>query len=664
MANDLINNIEYNLERLLNRFVSGSNAIRVKDILDFNNFELIFGWKDYLKDNNSSKDIHELLLPKNGNATLIKKIILADPGIGKSTLTYSVYSKIFTAFKNNSSRICPIHIDLAEYTGDSNFGTKDWIDLFLKTLSSTSNVKWVKKSSGETAFEAVPYFILDSLDEYLANCTISQIQDILNKQIFKEANLIGCRTQFYEYYISSSNKTFVKNFQNYVLLPWDESYHVKYTNWYFSKFYDGQKIRIDNFVERLKNSKDLWELCRVPIRYNMILEILAKNNMNFDLVGKLISIYHNYSIMTIKHESSRSKTILSIDEKIHCLKLLGWYFYDERKIGEDFEKIRFSKENMIDLLKKDKQISEKHSDINAVVEDLIKCTVLVEDSNDEFENSYTCVKFNHKSIQEYFVARYIYECLIEHNSESKLSQIYISFISQEIDQFFKDYIDKLNRDLIQLDIACNNLLKTFELNSYDESDDKDKQLRKRIAKEQIAYNLGHLKVEKSYKYLSELLEKENDEFLRRSMIIGLAFGGYYKSLDEYVDSLKQEPKNLSNTINIALQLSYFGDQPFNILEPDVDQNFPKCGNTVKKLIHVINEKKNRGSWRIDLYTILYLANHREVSKQNCYETIKENLKHFEEAINNFANDPICKNWIDTNEALQLIKTFKTNIKNE
>lgn len=658
MTNILISNVEDALERLLNRFVSGSYSIQVRDILNSADFNLKFRWRYYLNSTPNFNDIHEYLLPQNGTATSVKKIILADPGIGKSTLTYSIYLKTFDLFKSGYSRACPIHIDLSEYSGDVSFGTQAWIDSFLNVLGDKSGVKWVKRTDNNQAFEAIPFFILDSLDEYLANCTVNEIQDILNKPIFKEANIIGCRAQFYEYYISSSNKSFIKNYENFVLLPWDELYHLNYTQWFFSRFYDTQEVRIDNLIERLQNSKDLWDLCRVPIRYNMILEILARNNMNFDLVSRLISIYHNYTIMAIKHESSRNKTVLNIDEKIHCLKHLAWEFYDERKIGDDFHKIRFSRENMINLFEKDKFIRNKHSDLNGVVEDLIKGTVLIEDSNDEFEKSFISVKFNHKSLQEYFVARYIYETSIIEKSHHELSNFYRSFISQEIDQFYKDYFAKLNRDLILLDISCHNYIEAYKLNEPEHLDTNNVLLRKRIAKQQLGYNLGHFKAQKSSLFLESILNSEVDEFVKRSIVIGSAIGGHKNSLDDYVNDLAKDPSSSSNLINIGFQLSYFGDQPVNIFEPYVDQNFPKCSNTVKKLIHVINEEKNRGSWRIDLYTILYLAHHREISKQNFAETMKENLGHFQEAIELFMNDPICKNWPQTKEAIQLINTFK------
>lgn len=661
MRNQLIDNIEYNLERLLNRYVSGSNSIKVKDLLDKNNFELAFRWKKYINPYEEVIDIFEELIPSNFKSSpFIKKLILADPGVGKSTLSYSVYQKIFNRYKEFNEKLCPIYIDLAEYIGEANFGSLEWTNNYLHILTGESNIKWTKNPNIEDAFEIAPFFILDSLDEYLSNNTLNEIQSELNKYIFKEANVIGCRSQFYEFYISSSNKVFVNNFDKIILLEWNEVYHEKYTIWYFHKYSTNKEVKISDFVENLKHSKDLWELCKVPIRYNMILEILSKNSMNFSLVSKLISIYHNYITMTIQHESSRNLSKMQINDKLICLKKLAWNFYDEQKIGDSFEKIRFSAQTMKNLLVTEKEIITKYGNIDTLVDDLIKCSVLIEESNDEFQNTFSSIKFSHKSIQEYFVAKYIFETLITPNSEKELSQIYQSFIAQEIDQFFKDYIAKLNRDLILSQIACTNYINTFEQNLSCDSDSKEIALRKRIAKEQIAYNIGHLKTASSYEYLSNLVSYEKDEFLKRSMIIGLSFGGHFKNLYEYVDELREYPNSIANKINVAMHLSYFGDQPFDILNADVDQGLPKCSNTVKKLIHVINEGKNRGSWRIDLYTILYLSKYRDISIPNCLITIKENLNHFQSAITFFSNDTICKEWPETEEGKQLILKLKTN----
>lgn len=653
---ELLTNIEYYLNRLLNSFVSGSNVIKVKDILRASKFRLQFKWKPYIGKEQSSI-IYGQLLPAEGNG-LTKKIILADPGVGKSTLSYCIFEKIFSTFKNGNLNVCPIHIDLSEYKKNPNFGSKEWVDNYLRYICGESGIKWVKKVTTKNSFEVIPFFILDSLDEYLADCTLDEIQHELNKFIFKEANIISCRTQFYEYYISSSNKTFIKNYENIVLLPWDDEYHVNYTEWYFTEYFNIDKTKLDSFLQKIIHSKDLWELCKIPIRYNMILEILAKNNMNFELVSKLISIYHNYTIMSIKHESARNRILMDINDKLYCLTMIAWHFYDERKIGEDLEKIRFSKKIIKELLSQNQYIIKKYSDIDAVVEDIVKASVLVEESNDEFGELYTSIKFSHKSIQEYFVARNIYETLIKPGSHEILKEIYLSFISQEIDQFFKDYFNKLNQDLSLLEIASQNYIKTYESCKCENSENDKLMLRNRLAKQQIGYNLGHLKTLTGKKFLDKVLVDEKDEFIRRSITIGLSIGQHQNDLDKYVDDLRNDPQSESNKINIGFQLSYFSDQPFNVLQPYLDQGLPKCDNTIKKLIHVINERKNRGSWRIDLYTIIYLSKFRKISINNALETIRENLSHFNEAIEVFKNDNECKNWPETHDAIHLINKLK------
>ena len=73
MANELVKNIEYNLDRLLNGFVSGSNAIRVKDILDTKQFQLHFRWKTYIGGVEQINDIHTILVPSNNKSSLVKK---------------------------------------------------------------------------------------------------------------------------------------------------------------------------------------------------------------------------------------------------------------------------------------------------------------------------------------------------------------------------------------------------------------------------------------------------------------------------------------------------------------------------------------------------------------------------------------------------------------
>ncbi|MBL7781951.1 MAG: trypsin-like peptidase domain-containing protein [Saprospiraceae bacterium] len=651
-------------EELLSKFVTGSDKVKVGDLIK-SEFNVLFAFEknNIIKENNHDlsnhitekiqKIKHDLDIKLRG----LKFLILADPGFGKSTLSFKIFTDLLSQFTRINENIVPIHLDLKDFADDLAFGTEEWLNDFLKHLFDKDEVSCNLISQKQKILHINCFLILDSLDEYLSNCTNKEINDRLNKYIFKVANIVTCRTQYFERYISLSE--FANQFEKYYISIWDKEYRLNYTKWYLNRFTDDSS-ESSAILDKIDENENVRELCKVPLRFNMTLELLASTQQNFELVDTLEHLYQNYIYAWLQREASRVGNILGLDDKMFCLDLVAWYFYDEGKVGDDFQKINFSFQELKKSFQDKNFLQNKYS-VEEISYDVAFHSILQIQKFASNSVAPLTLKFTHKSFQEYFIARYIYNCIKE--DYKLLADVFKQFVSQEVEQFFKDFVHQVNANWRKLNDVSENCIKAFELNKENEEiDNPTLKSRKRLAREQLAYNMGHLKSKSVSNYLINHLKYETDEFVRRSIILGLAFGGQDKFLLEYVDELRDFDNNRNqNEVNIGFQLTYFGDQPFDVFAPDKDQKLSRCSGTVSKLINQFkNSKNNRGSWRLDLFTILYLSKYRPCSIKNFEEAFIENLEDFKEIITEMFNDSSCNQWIELQECFELILKFDSS----
>ncbi|MDR2578767.1 MAG: hypothetical protein LBC70_08190 [Chitinispirillales bacterium] len=178
--------------------------------------------------------------------------------------------------------------------------------------------------------------------------------------------------------------------------------------------------------------------------------------------------------------------------------------------------------------------------------------------------------------------------------------------------------------------------------------------KKRIAREQIAYFLGNTRTKQSIAFLNTQLVLEKDIWVRRAICFGLAFSADKEYSNKYVDTLRQERKNglctSESDVNIGFQLSFFGDQPFNVFAPDVDQNLSHCENTIVKCLYLFQTEADRYGWKLNLYTLIDIYHNRAVSHNNFSSTLRKHLSLFNELIKKIENDPECAYWPEILEA--------------
>lgn len=656
---ELLEDLNFNLildrDKINNRFIPGSGKIKVGDLVN-SKFQLKFEWEssETIADkyvNLIDEFIQRIQSTNINKLKFFKTLVLANPGIGKSTFTYKLFNDLIGLCQDNENRFFPIHIDLLDHTNDDSFGSKEWLIGFLKSISENDQIKWFGINSNRINNSLAPFLILDSLDEYLASYTAKEVIEKLNLYILKNANVLTCRTQYFQRYISFSD--FARSFEINYILPWSKQYTNYYTKWYFEQSFPNKDYQINELIEYIDGDKNLREICKVPLRYNMTLEMFAENGLNYGLIDSLVSLYDNYVYNWLRREELKPGNYLELSEKLKYLEFLSWVFFDERKIGSAREKASFSQRALKKKLENE-TIFEQNIDIDLILADLSFRTLLLVQVSSGATSEPFLLKFIHKSFQEYFVARYLF--YISTTDPKTAFDAFTRFTSHEVDQFFKDFLNTINKDLELLDRAVNVCIEAFEFAK--KNDSKIPESKRRIARYQLAYNLGHFKSKKAYSYLIKHLKEEKDEWVSRSIIIGLSFGGDSSFLNRYIEDLYMDEDGEKNELNVGACLSYFGDQVVDEMNPEKDQGLPTCRNTVEKFIYELESERNRGSWRLSLYTILHLSNKREVSIDSFTETMNENLERFKEIIERLKKDPECKDWKEIKYSEKLIQKLQ------
>jgi hypothetical protein len=239
-------------------------------------------------------------------------------------------------------------------------------------------------------------------------------------------------------------------------------------------------------------------------------------------------------------------------------------------------------------------------------------------------------------------------------------RLWRSFIHQELGLFLKQIIAHANASVPQREKLGQGFVRLIapEMDILSSQQPEHERLITRNAVSQMLYYMGHIQSDITLDFLETAVRAfPDEEFLRRGAIIGLAFGGRLAVLNEFVDELAREKTaggSVKNLTNLGHQLSYFGDQPYDYLRPDKIQQFGPCRNTVCKLLMQLLSPEYSPSWRLDAYTIIYLASKSPWSTPARLELLVRRQELQKAAIALKVN-PVSAQWPETTYLIELAK---------
>lgn len=636
IRDEILQKIQKYFNNLYNLRVAGSLKIRISNLFSDN---MLMPFEGMNEVNESIQNLKKYTLDILENKFSCGVVITSPPGYGKTTFSY-----VLLDYFLNVNDLIPIFIDMSSYTEKDieEFGTEEWFEDYLKNYyeMETVHYKYLIKHKNKLVI------FFESIDEFLSIYSLDMVYERFDMNLFQklkgESRLIfSCRLQNFDNYISSV--PLITQMDVVKISPFTDIKINKYMKYYFKLNHTKPKIR-KQISRVIFQSPYIHALAKTPLQLNMIFSLIEGNRIEKDTVITLRSFYEQFIDLWLKREESiKYPHVLSYDEKIQLLERIAWCFFEENH--SNTKNSGFTKDKLRILI--GENVPNNHIEI--IMDEILNRTFLVQKRAFNRMN----ISFQHKSFQEYFVASYIFRVLNE-NVDS-LALILQNYLSSFVSEFFKEFI--LECSLEEKRKLMEQLKYAYEKNVCKASDLEYK--KKRIAREQIAYSLGLIDLKEANKYLESILITETDVWVRRGMYIGLSFGGNETYRNEYVEILRNERKNgksfTENECNIGYMLTFFGDQPLDVEQPDVDRGEDKCINIIEQMLLLFQNETDFPAWRLHLYTLIDMYKYRIVSRENMIKGLKNNYVQYKAVLSVIQSDSRCMEWPEIQEFIEILE---------
>ncbi|HKP39469.1 hypothetical protein [Mycobacterium sp.] len=545
-------------------------------------------------------------------------MIIAPPGAGKSLICRLIF------------------LSLAEQSMKDGRAVPGLIDLRSMGLSS----------AGAIAADR-DILLLDSLDELLASGTLNRVREAVEDQLIATASVIACRTQFYEQFLTGS--TLIEGRQVIEIRAWDTDTIEAYIDAYHQHVFQTDDLEVVKDLKRRLESPSVQSLLSIPLRLNMALDLIppGENNLPVDLNS--LSLHRQWIQTTLRNESARRGSILEPDEKLQYLTTLAWRFYDEGTPGTETAP-SFTESDIRQVIA-EIMFGADADEVRAAVRDIELYSILVSaDPDGGGTTLFDSFEFQHKTYQEFLVARYIMNAVL--SGPEAAASVFRQYLSPQVSDFIKDDFKNASRSAGTASRLATNMQQALATYDRESARDMDS-VRLRSTTQQICYYLASLPLAPIRESMLDRLAAERDPWIARAIAIGLSFGGETRGLDQYIESLRRERQlgrsTDANDLNIGFHLSFFGDQPFDPVQPYLDRGLESVTSTVSRLIYQLSIETDFGSWRLDLYTVLDLYQHRPQSRVSCVGAIVENRDRLNWVLRQFRADPRTNTWPELEE---------------
>lgn len=564
---------------------SGSRSLRVRDVIYDSNLFIPPVWKD-----EGGSIVPEDLIEYIVEVVREQKhlLLLGEAGHGKTIILKYVFSRLvgdFLQSSSGSSFLVPLYIPLREFSSLSGQPA----DVIWSHIGEDFPLPYEEFEMLLKARRIL--LLLDGFDEIKGELTQRLINERVASKVFNYAALLSCRKSFFDSYLATAP---LKEMFHHLVELQPASINTNVIQYIRSVCKRQQTPVSDVIINAIQMSKELQELAQRPLLLLMILEIFTSARDIHEERWSATRLYRKYTEHWLKHEAAKPDSVLKWSEKSTLLQEMAWFTYRGSFSHRLSHQAAFTHEELYAFVR---TVISRFPDISEsqLLDDLCFRSIL-EISEEE---NYT---FVHKSIQEYYVARYIFECM-----RSQETQVVVN-----IEQAFQmnhpfeiaSFLRELLKDATFYEKGCitENLIQVYERNKISTHSG----WRMTVVRQHASHYLTSLSTEQAIQFLEGTWKSEPDKWVQRSILIGLAlYSGRVRMLDQYIQMIREDSEAAS--INIGYHLVYYGDmaQPHastSYASYQVDQ----CEKTVKALFRHLQDDHYRNGWSLDLLTLLTL----------------------------------------------------------
>lgn len=591
--------------------IPGSTYLRMENIVGVDGLFISPTWTLFRGDQPLINVVDYLMMMLRESQ---KVLLLGEAGQGKTTILKYLFVLLAEQFSTSLSDTVPLpfYIPLRELTSP---------------LGNTVEILWtLVGNSFPLLFEEFASLIqkdqviclFDGFDEIKGDLSQRSINERTLSKLFTLPGILSCRTNFYKSYLSASALQEIYT-QRIELNPLKTSVaiaHILSTKWkkhYKAILYD-KRSNIDNIANSIQSNPGLRDLAQRPLLLIMMLDVFADIHESLDSQWNIAKLYQKYTEKWLKNEATKPDSVLRWREKSTLMEEIAWFLHISQASTIQYEHYQsgiFTQRDISNLLKHHTS-SYTHIAWFQLIDDICFRTFLLEEDGDKYY-------FIHKSFQEYYIAKYVFDHLRSKNlSTEKIITILQEFIPVDIAAFLKAMLKSFDCYKYDSEIIVDNLIRVTNNSTGND-------YRSTVARENASHFLAYLGTPKAIQFLEKSYLNEPNKWVQRGMMVGLALLCKKESmLDCYINMIYKDPE--AALINLGYHLVYYGDQAAE--EGYYDQGGAKCDGTLRAIFRHLNNERYQSGWALDLLTLRLLIKERGVSILDINEQYKEIITSF------------------------------------
>src|SRR5579884_112663 len=604
--NLLIRYLEQQRDYILNALAPGSTNTRVGDIIGINGFFIPPHWEMLQGTAVSTSLIEQLINALTANQRIL---LLGEAGQGKTTVLKHVFALMADRFikTTDNAALLPLYVPLKEIS--SFVGNP--IEILWSQVCDDFPLSFDDFSLLTRNNRII--FLFDGFDEIKGELTQQAINEHSASKIFTRPSILSCRKSFFDFYLSMSMLREYYN-QWIELRPLELNTITQYIKAFFQqkqKYLIEKKLtppeEILNFI---RTSHELLDLAQRPLLLIMMLDVFTDPKEIHETGWTIIKLYRKYTEKWLKNEAAKPGSVLKWNEKAILLQELAKLTYSSKisnasSRGNLNQNITFTQSDLISLAK---QITNKYSHIteSQILDDLCFHTLLVVSEGEIYS-------FLHKSFQEYYVAKYIVECMRSREQDmaaiNAVEEVFQEFLPWDVGTFLKGILISDEVSFYDKDRIVDMLIKVYERN-------KKNDFRSATIRQHASHYMALLGTRRANQFLEQAWKSEQDKWVQRGMMVGLSlYCDREDILEQYIKIIRSDKEAAS--INIGYYLVYYGDQDQELGYTDLGGE--NCDRTIQAIFRRLKKEKFRVGWVLDMLTLSTLLEQRGLKVLSSYQ---------------------------------------------
>lgn len=570
--------------RLLDAPVAGSTHLRVRDIIGDQGLFISPPWRDVQGTVFSSHLLHHVLDALESGEQIL---LLGDAGQGKTTILKHVFAHLADTFLRSSSHeaLFPLYIPLRDLS--SLTGTIP--DILWKYIGEDFPLSLEDFAVFVRQHQIV--LLLDGFDEIQGEVTQRLINERAACKLFSYLSVLTCRKGFFDFYLSMSpiQENYVQKVELQPLALTD-SVRRYITAFCRHKQQAGMQQDIaspQTIMATLHMNQGLQDLARRPLLLLMILELFTGPKDMGKEAWSVTKLYTKYTEWWLKHEAAKPDSLLKWHEKAALLQEVAWSTYAHTPGTSTFT------QQILSAVVQHVAVRYAPLTVSQLLDDLCFRTLLV---ISEGEN-YT---FLHKSFQEYYVARYVFDRMRSAGGQpgtlEAIEQVLQASLPFDVAVFLKEMLSATDISPHEKELIATNLIAVYQRNRSGNS-------IQTTIRQQASHYLTSLGTPRAIAFLEQICNEEHNKWVQRGIMVGLAlYCGRRDMLDRYILLLRSDPE--MSSINLGYHLIYYGDHAYNADYHVVA--IDRCERTVAAIFRHLGDERYKNGWALDILTVTTL----------------------------------------------------------